>query len=497
MNCLDDEEERKHKKTIESNQMSDEYNKMFEEIMKKNKKNLIFRKDSDSNTGFKPLGQAGKTTGRSVESGSFEKSMQMTGGSGNAKSPIEFALYKDASLRKKKQDKIEYNNMMNILLLSSKSKISNNSHRIAINKVERMIDEVISENEKDGKVTFINLGEILTQLKIFRELFPKETPDSNEQKTFQNYREIQAELANVSKSEERKSKELCFFEQLWLTVNPGNQPSIKSEVASGILKILFAPMNSNVKDISEILRKFLLTAFFLNSNPEEVKVYISPITEKEIDQKEIWPIEKLVKEFLYLKENILAYQGIKHLNKAIQQDILRTHQELSFKPKIAESSKEWFKDINYQDYLSERLPALVEREKLRLQVLDEMKKESEDNELKECSFKPKINKVKEKDRKGFISDSSEVFNKLYTPNTEKYQKYQKIKEIKDKEKEEKELKACTFKPKLISQTSYKKSLQSTEKPKGYEEFSQKMREGILKAAEKRYKENKYIKFLIF
>ena len=104
---------------------------------------------------------------------------------------------------------------------------------------------------------------------------------------------------------------------------------------------------------------------------------------------------------------------------------------------------------------------------------------------------------KEKDRKGFISDSSEVFNKLYTPNTEKYQKYQKIKEIKDKEKEEKELKACTFKPKLISQTSYKKSLQSTEKPKGYEEFSQKMREGILKAAEKRYKENKYIKFLIF
>ena len=154
---------------------------------------------------------------------------------------------------------------------------------------------------------------------------------------------------------------------------------------------------------------------------------------------------------------------------------------MSFAPKINESTQGW-------NYYSERLPALVEREKLRLQVLDEMKKENEENDLKECSFKPKINKP----NKFLIQRNSSVpiYDKLYSTNKEKYDKYEKMKEEKKKKKEEEELQGCTFKPNLISQKTFKKCMTSTEKPRGFDEFSQKMREGIIKAAEKKYRENK-------
>ena len=346
-------------------------------------------------------------------------------------------------------------------------------------ELEKMIDDAIELYQKDNTVSFINVGEILTELKIFRETFPKRQKENK--KSVQNYKDIQMEMINVKETDKRKQKEVNFYEQLWLTINPGNKPTIKSDILSEILKILFAPINSNVKEISEILKQFLLTAFFLNSNPEEVKRYISPITEKDINEDDIWPIEKLVKEFLLLKQNLLAYQGIKHFNKTIQSEITKTQKEMSFAPKINESTQGW-------NYYSERLPALVEREKLRLQVLDEMKKENEENDLKECSFKPKINKP----NKFLIQRNSSVpiYDKLYSTNKEKYDKYEKMKEEEKRKKEEEELQGCTFKPNLISQKTFKKCMTSTEKPRGFDEFSQKMREGIIKAAEKKYRENK-------
>ena len=364
---IEEEKKPKNQKGSIEQDISNDYEKMFDEIMKKNKNNLIFKKENKLN---------------SLQSNSYNKSIEVSG-SNRTKTPVELTLYADATKRKEKMQKLEHNQMMNIILDSTKTKISNNSHKIAINKVEKMIDDAIDLYQKDNSVSFINVGEILTELKIFRETFPKRQKENN--KSVQNYKDIQMEMINVKETDKRKQKEVNFYEQLWLTINPGNKPTIKSDILSEILKILFAPINSNVKEISEILKQFLLTAFFLNSNPEEVKRYISPITEKDINEDDIWPIEKLVKEFLLLKQNLLAYQGIKHFNKTIQSEITKTQKEMSFAPKINESTQGW-------NYYSERLPALVEREKLRLQVLDEMKKENEENDLKECSFKPKINK---------------------------------------------------------------------------------------------------------
>jgi len=127
----------------------------------------------------------------------------------NANHPIELELFKDAGKRKEKLKKIEYNNMMSILLNASKTKISNNSHRIAMTKIEKMIDASVSklENDKNSKkLSFINVGEILTELKLFREVFSKKKEDKNAK--YQTYKDIKIELKGIKESEKRKKVKL-------------------------------------------------------------------------------------------------------------------------------------------------------------------------------------------------------------------------------------------------------------------------------------------------
>lgn len=279
--------------------------------------------------------------------------------------------------------------MMGILLNASKTKISNNSHRIAINKIEKLIDEAVEKQQKNKRITFIDVGLVLEDLRIFRQIFSdnkNNTQDleKNKQK-YQSYKDIKLELNNVNEKEKRKKIEVDFYEQVWLTLNPENKDFIKSDIFSEFLKILFSPVASSVKEISSILKQFLLAAFFLNSNPDSIKQYISPITEKVISEEEIWPLDKLVKEFLNLKENILAYQNIKNLSKSTKEDIEKYNTEqASFKPKIRKNPN--YLNLNNENnnfksrsnFFFSRLPTLIERDKLRRQVLNEMKKESEE-----------------------------------------------------------------------------------------------------------------------
>jgi hypothetical protein len=135
------------------------------------------------------------------------------------------------------------------------------------------------------------------------------------------------------------------------------------------LKILLSPISSNISDISNVLREFLQAAFFLNYNNNFV--YISPITEIELSQEEIWPLEKLVKEFLNLKENILAYQHIRKLNKKTEETIKKETSHL-FQPN---ADKHY---ISRSTFFEERLPILLERDKQQKISLQERKKELED-----------------------------------------------------------------------------------------------------------------------
>lgn len=275
--------------------------------------------------------------------------------------------------------------MMAILLNASKTKISNNSHRIAIAKIEKIIDETIQKFQKNKKISFIEMGQILEDLRIFRQIF-QENNDKEQKNKYQSYKDIKLELKNVKEKEKRKKSEVDFYEQIWLILNPENNEAIKSDIFAEILKILFSPVASSIKEISAILQQFLQAAFFLNSNPDKEKNYISPITEKILNEEEIWPLEKLVKEFLGLKENILAYQKIGNISKNTKEDLDEKNIQNSFKPKILKKAKGIGDDDNEfksrYNFFYQRLPNLIERDRLRRQVLDEMKKENQDQVIK-------------------------------------------------------------------------------------------------------------------
>jgi hypothetical protein len=74
--------------------------------------------------------------------------------------------------------------MMGILINSSKTKISNNSHKISLIKLEKNIEETVKlfDVEKSKKISFINLGNILCDLKIFRSIFTLAPIDKKQEK---------------------------------------------------------------------------------------------------------------------------------------------------------------------------------------------------------------------------------------------------------------------------------------------------------------------------
>jgi hypothetical protein len=287
-----------------------------------------------------------------------------------SKSPVELELYADAQKRKDKLQKLEYHNMMEIMLNASKTKISNNSHKIAIKKIEHWIEDIIVDKPKN--LSFIDIGEVLWELKIFREIFNNKDNESTHSK-YQSYKDIRQELKNTKESEKRKKAEIDFYEQIWMILNPDNKELIKSDIVAEFLKILFSPVASSVKEISSVLKQFLSAAFFLNSEANDNKTFISPITEKTISDNEIWPLDKLVREFLGLKENMLAYQQTKHFSKKVQDDIEKSNRNLNFQPNANEK-----RYISRSNFFNERVTALMDREKLRKQVLEEMKKENEE-----------------------------------------------------------------------------------------------------------------------
>jgi hypothetical protein len=110
--------------------------------------------------------------------------------------------------------------------------------------------------------------------------------------------------------------------------------------------------------------------------------------------------------------------------------------------------------------------------------------------LKECTFKPKINKpliLNSEDMNNMSGNHSQpVHEKLYSKYKEKQnQKVKQVEELK-KQNENKELNECTFKPELVSNRTYEKSMTTIEKPKGFTQTVERMRKGIIENLKKKY-----------
>lgn len=395
-----------------------------------------------------------------------------------SKSPIELTLYDDAVKRREKLNKVYLNSSMNIKLNASKTKISNNSHKIAINKIEKTIDELIKKYEKSNNLSFLNVAQVLTELKIFRELLPK-----NEE--LKKPTDLKEKIAKVRERETRKIQEINFLEQIWFCLNPKSKEYLLSEIFGEFMKVLFSPVDSSITEIASILKQFLQAALFLHTNKnngDDHNGVISPLTDKEIHESDLWPLEVFVKRFLELKENIIAYQRIKNKNKMFEKDLIQEMKKFSFKPKI-ENSKMRLK------IFEKKLPTFIEREKLRQLALKELKKEAEKAELEQCTFKPSINKTYQNNESFSRDDNNRmpVYDKLYKMNKDKLRKRNQHIAEKEKEELQKEMMNCSFQPQIPrSNTMFDKTFTAVEKPKGYNKHIEHTRRGILENLRKKY-----------
>ena len=359
--------------------------------------------------------------------------------------------------------------MMEILINSSKYKISNKSYQISINKIEKNIDNafILADKKKSGSISFYQLGEVLYFLSLFRETFNTSFLNNN--------------LNAIRKNkllEMRKERELNFIEQLWIIINPENNDLIRIDTMKEFLKILFSPLSHSVKEMSELLSKFLHAYFFLsNSKKKDNKEYISPLSEKQIQECDIWSLESLVKEFLYLKDNLIAYQGIKNNKK---NDILNNN--FTFKPKINNTT------LKSHENFEERLKKFENSKKEKIQ---KKKEENDQTTSKNCPFKPRIiqtDKGNKSLKKSDISDNRKCYERLYNLHISKIETLKDEKKKREEFDEIKEMNECTFKPEVnsyIDESLFENKMTDKE-IEIFNKTVERMQEGILLNFKKKY-----------
>lgn len=445
---------------------------------------------------------------------------------------VELELYEDALRRWSRLKKAENNIEKEALITSSKQKISEKSYEISIFKVEKQVNDVFSYviKSKTDKfqgidkenIDFYDLGEGLYRLNLFRFIFDKDYSttyknDSTSKKDY--YKHINTK---------RNEKEIIFLEQLWFILNPEQYKVIRVDTIKEFIKILFSPLIKSQKEIVLLINKFLQASYFLsfdydydynhennNENDDENeifkenqenqpqdKVYLSPFDKKrKYLEEEIWSIETLIKEFLYMKETIIAYHHIKNQKNQKKETKTKAEEDKERQSNTIRNLKKPSKNTTFE----ERNKLFSER---RMKKIEKIKKEKQISQMFNCTFRPNLNKnnnLKRKIKKETSpceeKNESEAFEKkksirkdkfydrLFKIHIEKSEKLKKDYEKSLQEREKQELKECSFQPQVKSYIDYNVFDNKMEKDEfeRYERKIQQMREGIIMSFEKKYK----------
>jgi hypothetical protein len=187
---------------------------------------------------------------------------------------------------------------------------------------------------------------------------------------------------------------------------------------------------------------------FLSNKKEKIQDLANEIAPKGVPT--INPLSKVLaqtREETYLENDLnskLYKIPIQKKEETLRLIAKREQEKFTFKPEINEISRFIAKSKTFQE-LSQINPIK------RLKEI-ETKKKNEENELKECSFRPKINQNYEKIAPLFVPEEIDSTLKMIKHNKEF--KEQIIK----KEKEFEELKECTFRPHMVSKSLNHKKL---------------------------------------
>ena len=130
---------------------------------------------------------------------------------------------------------------------------------------------------------------------------------------------------------------------------------------------------------------------------------LTEITQIYISQQDIWSIPTLVKKFLKLRKNRIAYVSIRNLSRSAEKDRQKSEDNMSFQPKVNNKTNETM-------LFMKKLPTYEEQELLRKKTLEKLKKLKEQTEFEQCTFQPIINQKKFDDD---LMDKSPAHDRLY------------------------------------------------------------------------------------
>ena len=395
----------------------------------------------------------------------------------NNKRPIELVLYDDAIKKKEKKENLYKNNLTEIKLNSTKTKINKKSYQIALEHDEKIIEKIIknyASNKKEG-LTIIDIALIFQELKIFRKLL--QNININKLVDISNINEFKNIISiAIKEGDNRKNEELNFLENTWIILNPEQKKCIRKDIFEGFLKIIYSPVG-NINYISNILKQYLQAALF----GEGVQP-LNYINKKDNNLK----IKNYIKIFFRLKENMIAYKNINNYNgKKYETIIKEKNKNLTFEPNIAKNQnyntmiKERKKNFNFNSLYNR----FIQKEKNKEENLNKLKQNKLKEELKELKQKPTINKVIYNNSDYDYPIHQNIHDKLYKMDINLRKKRQaKIDEKNKEELEriEKELK--TFKLNLNSKENRRrmaKSFDNKIKPKGYDDYIKRNKKAII------------------
>ena len=234
----------------------------------------------------------------------------------------------------------------------------------------------------------------------------------------------------------RKNLEINFLEQTFLLLNSeqNNINYIHKSRLSGLLKIIYEP-EGTIKEIENILYNYFEAAFLLKpKNKNYDKIYITPLLNKKITGKELWNLNKYLKNFFELKKNILAYKTINEENSEKYNSIVEEKKkQFSFEPNSTEKNK------NIKFNFNKLYQKFMEKEKNRSLNLAQLRAQKTEKELSELKQKPTISDYKNPNSadSAFYSNKGEkIYDRLY--NMDKVLKAKKLEKIEEKLKEENE-----------------------------------------------------------
>jgi len=294
---------------------------------------------------------------------------------------INESLYQEAREKKVRNKEQEAEAKQNVTKIANSNKISSNSIKIVLKKVETALRNIIQQSEnahRPGFIAFADLGIILSRLGVFQNLdFIQDDNDPNQSGLSLNQSRIKPQ---------RLTKEIALHENLWkiLTQASHDEQLIPCEIIFKFLMTLVEYKTSPSE--SAALLQEIMKLYFVQDGDEQQEFNYDDLK----NEKELWDLEKLVVEFRKLFDDKTSYLNLYGPQKILPE---RKHSRDSFTPKINSKSKKLDmkrSNENYQEKtksfsesftstgdLKTRYDALFEHHKYlkgKKQVNDETKK---------------------------------------------------------------------------------------------------------------------------